>query len=142
MAGFNSARVTLESLEAPGERFAMRYESGAVIPTEPVSHDEVANPVDLVLGALAACTAIDVIGILRKKRQVVLGYEVAVRGERSTEYPRIFTRIEVVHRVRGKDLSPAAIEEAIRLSDTKYCAVHGMLEGTAEIHTRFEIIPA
>ena len=138
----NTANVTLETLEAPGERFAMRFESGAVIDTEPTSTAAVANPVDLVLGALGACAAIDVIGILRKKRQVVLGYEIAVRGERRAEYPRVFTRIEVVHRVRGRDLSPAAIEEAIRLSDSKYCSVHGMLEGTAEIISRFEILPA
>jgi putative redox protein len=138
---FNTATVTLESLEAPAERFAMRFPTGAVVMTEPTSTGEVANPVDTVLGALAACAAMDVIGILRKKRQEVLAYEVAVRGERRAEYPRIFTRIEVVHRVRGRDLSPAAIEEAIRLSDTKYCSVHGMLEGTAEITSRFEIIP-
>jgi putative redox protein len=139
---FNTATVTLESLEAPVERFAMRFPSGAVIMTEPTSTAEVAHPVDTVLGALGACAAMDVIGILRKKRQDVHGYEVAVRGERRAEYPRLFTRIEIVHRVRGRDLSPAAIEDAIRLSDTKYCSVHAMLEGTAEIVSRFEIDPA
>src|SRR5436309_3068095 len=95
---FNTATATLESLEAPGERFAMRFPSGVVVMTDPTSTGEVANPVDTVLGALAACAAMDVIGILRKKRQEVLAYEVAVRGERRAEYPRIFTRIEVVHR--------------------------------------------
>jgi putative redox protein len=137
----NHASVTLETVAGPAQRFALRFPSGAVVATEPSSTDEVANPVDLVLGALGACAAMDVIGILRKKRQVVLGYEVAVRGERREEAPRIYTRIEVVHRLRGRDLSPAAIEEAIRLSDTKYCSVHGMLEGAAEIQSRYEILP-
>jgi putative redox protein len=138
---FNSATVTLETVEGPEQRFAMRFPSGAVVMTEPTSTDEVAHPVDVVLGALAACAAMDVIGILRKKRQNVLAYEVAARGERRAEYPRIYTRIEIVHRVRGHGLSPAAIEEAIQLSDTKYCSVHGMLEGTATIVSRFEILP-
>ena len=66
---------------------------------------------------------------------------VAIEAQRRDEHPRIFTRIEIVHRLRGRDLSPAAIEDAIRLSDTKYCSVHGMLAGTAEIVSRFEIEP-
>jgi putative redox protein len=84
----------------------------------------------------------DVIGILRKQRQVVLGYEVAVLGERAAEHPRKFTRIEVVHRLRGRDLKPSCIEEAMRLSETKYCSVHATLAPAVEIVSRYEIIPA
>lgn len=137
----NTARLTLETIEAPGERFALRYPSGAVLPTEPRSSATLVNPVDLVLGALGACSAMDVIAILRKKRQDVRGYEVEVIGERRDEHPRIYTRIEIVHRVRGRDVSEAALAEAIRLSDTKYCSVHAMLEGMAVIVSRFEIVP-
>ena len=136
------AAVVLETVEPPGERFRVRLESGAAVPVDPSSSPAAANPVELVLVALGGCSAIDVIGILRKKRQAVLGYEVVIEAERRTEHPRIFTRIELVHRVRGRDLSPAAIEEAIRLSDTKYCSVHAMLEGSATITSRFEITPA
>ena len=136
------AAVVLETLEAPGERFGVRFESGARVPVDPRSSPEAATPVELVLAALGGCSAIDVIEILRKKRQVVLGYEVVVEAERRAEHPRIFTRIELVHRLRGRDLSRAAIEDAIRLSDTKYCSVHAMLEGGAKIVSRFEIIPA
>jgi putative redox protein len=137
-----TVNVSLETLEAPGERFAVRFESGAVIHTEPVSTDTIVNPVDWVLGALGGCAAMDVVEILRKKRQAVTGYEVEVHGERRAEHPRIFTRIEIVHRVRGRDLDPSAIDHAIRLSDTKYCSVHAMLEGSAEIVSRFEVLPA
>ena len=97
---------------------------------------------EVLLVGLGGCTGMDVISILRKKRQVVLGYEVVLTGERRAEHPRSFTRIEVVHRLRGRELDPKAIEEAIRLSDTKYCSVHATLAPVVEIVSRFEIIPA
>jgi putative redox protein len=80
-------------------------------------------------------------GIRRTKRLVVTGYVVGVSGERRDEYPRRFTRIEVVHRLSGRDLSGAAIEEAIRLSDTKYCTVYATLAPAVEIVSRYEIVP-
>jgi hypothetical protein len=73
------------------------------------------SPVETLLASLGACGGMDVILILRKQRQVVLGYEVVLTGERRAEHPHSFTRIEVVHRLRGRDLNPAAIEEALRL---------------------------
>jgi putative redox protein len=133
--------VVLETVEAPGERFSVRFESGAQVPVDDTSTPEAASPVQMVLVALGGCSAIDVLQILRKKRQVVLGYEVVVEGERRTEHPRIFTRIDMLHRVRGRNLNPTAIADAIRLSDTKYCSVHAMLEGKAHITSRFEVIP-
>ena len=119
----------------------MRFESGARVPVDNTSTPEAASPVQMVLAALGGCSAIDVLQILRKKRQVVLGYEVVVEGERRAEHPRIFTRIDMLHRVRGRNLNPTAIADAIRLSDTKYCSVHAMLEGKAHITSRFEVIP-
>mgnify|MGYP001589075818 FL=1 len=84
----------------------------------------------------------DVISILRKKRQQVTGYEVVVNAERRmNEHPKLYTKIEVVHRVRGRDISPVAVEEAVRLSDTKYCAVHAMLGPGVPIASRYEIVP-
>jgi putative redox protein len=112
------------------------------VPVDDVSSPAAASPVQMVLAALGGCSAIDVLQILRKKRQDVLGYEVLVHGERRAEHPRIFTTIEIVHRVRGRDLRPTAIADAIRLSDTTYCSVHAMLEGRAKITSRFEIVPA
>ena len=133
--------MVLETVEAPGERFSVRFESGAQVPVDDTSTPEAASPVQMVLVALGGCSAIDVLQILRKKRQVVLGYEVVVEGERRAEHPRIFTRIDMLHRVRGRNLNPTAIADAIRLSDTKYCSVHAMLEGKAHITSRFEVIP-
>ena len=132
----NVARVVLET----GERFAAHLEGGTVLHFDNVASPEAASPVQSLLGALGSCTGIDVIGILRKKRQQVTAYEIRIEAQRRDEYPRIFTHIEVIHRLRGVALDPAAITEAIRLSDTKYCSVHAMLEGVAKITSRFEIL--
>jgi putative redox protein len=93
-----------------------------------------------VQAALGGCTAMDVISILRKKRQQVTDYEVEVVAERRLDrHPRIFTRMEVIHRLRGRGLNPAAVAEAIELSETRYCAVHAMLGHAVAITSRFEI---
>lgn len=93
------------------------------------------SPVELLLIALCGCTASDVVGILRKKREPFTGLEVSAKGERTTEYPSVFTEIHVTYRVRGK-VSQKAMEDAVRLSKEKYCSVSAMLEKTAKItHT-------
>ncbi|HVP15302.1 MAG TPA: OsmC family protein [Terriglobales bacterium] len=133
------ASLELESVEGGGLRFAgevgghrLGFDSGPGAAS--------ANPVQTVLAALGACTAMDVISILRKKRQHVTGYRVEVNGERRMdEHPKIYTHIEIVHRVWGRDVSPEAVADAVHLSDTKYCSVHAMLEGTVEITSRFEV---
>lgn len=100
------------------------------------------DPVETLLAALGGCHAMDIISILRKKRQDVTAYRVDVTGERRTEHPRSFTRIEMVHRLKGHDLSPGAIAEAIRLSETKYCSVRFSLDPAIAVVNRFEIEPA
>jgi putative redox protein len=137
----NRAALVLESVEA-GLRFRAVMDDTARMTFDDDKGSPEPNPVQVVLAAVGACTGMDVIGILRKKRQVVLGYEIELEGERRAEPPRSFTKITVVHRVRGRDLDPRAIADAIRLSETKYCSVHAMLEGTATITSRFEIVPA
>ena len=99
-----------------------------------------ASPVELLLIALGSCTAVDVISILRKKRQQVTEYRVEVRGERRTEHPRHFTRMEVRHIVRGRKISERALAQAIELSETKYCSVAATLRPTVEIVSSYEII--
>ena len=136
----NVARVVLETVAPPGERFSVHLDGGTVLQVDDRASPEAASPVQMMLGALGGCAGIDVLGILRKQRQNVTGYEVVVEGRRRDQHPRIFTHIHVVHRLRGCGLRPAAIEEAIRLSDTKYCSVHAMLEGVAEITSRYEIV--
>jgi putative redox protein len=139
--GHATSRTTLklETVEGTGLRFAVRAgEHAFLLDNGPEA--EGPAPMQTVLAALGGCTAMDVISILRKKRQAVTGYEVEVVGERRTDqHPKVFTRIEIVHRVRGRGLSAAAVAEAIQLSDTKYCSVHAMLEATVAIRSRFEV---
>lgn len=99
-----------------------------------------ATPVELLLLALGSCTAVDVISIMRKKREEVTDYRVEVRGERRAEHPRKFTRIEVKHIVRGRNISAKALAQAIELSEEKYCSVAASLRPCVEITSSYEII--
>ena len=97
------------------------------------------QPHRLLLQALAGCTAMDVISILRKKRQQVSGLKVEVQGIRADQHPKVYTQIDVLYQVRGKTVAPQAVERAIELSTTRYCPVMAMLGKVAEIHTRYDI---
>ncbi len=99
-----------------------------------------ATPMELLLLALGSCTAVDVVSILKKKRERVTDYRVEVRGERRDEHPRAYTRVEVRHVVRGRGVSEAAVAAAVELSETKYCSVAATLSPGAEIVSSFEIL--
>ena len=99
-----------------------------------------ATPMELLLVALGGCTAVDVVSILKKKRQQVTDYRVEVRGERRDEHPRAYTRIEVRHVVSGRGVSEAAVASAVELSETKYCSVAATLRPGVEIVTTYEVI--
>ena len=100
------------------------------------------TPMELLLVALAGCTGMDVISILRKKRQQVTGYEVLVHGVRAEEHPKVYTQVTVEHVVTGHSVDPAAVARAIGLSETKYCGVSKTLEKTARIETTYRIVEA
>ena len=92
------------------------------------------RPMEMVLVALASCTAMDVISILRKMRQDVTAYEVRIRDvERAAEHPKVYTKITVEHAVRGRNLSEANVARAVELSATTYCPVSAMLEKGAAV---------
>ena len=99
-----------------------------------------ATPMELLLIALGSCTGVDVISILKKKRQHVTGYRIEVSGKRREDFPRSYTRLEVKHIVRGRGISKPALASAIELSDKKYCSVAATLRGSAEIVTTYEIV--
>lgn len=96
------------------------------------------SPVETVVVALGACSAMDVISIAAKKRQEISAYVVHVRGEQRSEYPQVLTFAEVTHEVEGPRVEEAAIRRAIELSATKYCPVSAMLSaGATEVHHRY-----
>jgi putative redox protein len=98
------------------------------------------SPVETVLAALGACTAMDVVSIAGKKRQAIDDYRIHVRGDQRDEYPQVYTEIEVIHEVSGVDISEAAIRRSIELSATKYCPVNAMLSaGATVVHHRYRI---
>src|SRR5271166_5074869 len=97
------------------------------------------TPMELVLIALCGCTASDVVGILRKKREPFTGLEVVAQAERAAEHPKVYTQIKLVYRVRGK-VTHKAVEDAVRLSKEKYCSVSAMLEKTAKIDVEIDYV--
>jgi putative redox protein len=98
------------------------------------------SPMELLLVALGSCTAVDVVSILRKKREQVTDYRVEVSGQRREEHPRSYKRMEVHHIVTGRNISERSVAQAIALSEEKYCSVAATLRPTAEIVSSFEII--
>jgi putative redox protein len=123
-----------------GMQFVAEPSSGHVIAFDERASNQGGSPVETVLAALAACTAMDVISIANKKRQAVERYEVEASGSQRDEYPQVFSEIDVVHVVSGTDLSEAAIRRSIELSATKYCPVNAMLSaGATVVHHRYRI---
>ena len=99
------------------------------------------KPIELVAVALAGCTAFDVITILRQKyHQKVTGYEVQVEADQAERPPQVFTDVRIRHVVTGYEIDAAAVQEAIRLSEEKYCSVGAMVKQTAALHTTYEIV--
>jgi putative redox protein len=99
------------------------------------------KPIELVAVGLAGCTAFDVITVLRQKyHQKVTGYDVRVEADQAERPPQVFTAVRIRHVVTGYDISPAAIEGAIRLSEEKYCSVGAMMKQTASFETAYEIV--
>jgi putative redox protein len=98
------------------------------------------QPMELLLVGLAGCTAMDVISILRKKRQEVRAYTVAVHAVRAETDPKVFTEITVEHRVFGHKVDPQAVRRAIELSESRYCGAGAMLGKTARLTHSFRIL--
>ena len=126
---------------AGNELFVGFSPSGHAVTIE-TDHDRnsAPSPMELLLLALGSCTGVDVISILRKKRQRVTDYRIEVRGERRDGYPRSYKRMEVHHIVTGRNISDQSVAQAIELSEQKYCSVAGTLRPTVEIVSSFEII--
>jgi putative redox protein len=97
------------------------------------------SPLRLLLIALGGCTAMDVVSLFKKMRQDVTHLDVVVKGERGEEHPKVFTKLELIYRVRGRNLSRELIEKAVNLSEEKYCSVAGMLKKAAPISISIEI---
>ena len=125
-------------LEAKNEKgLSVRFDA-------PIPHggEETAlSPMENVLASLAACSSFHVLTILKKKRLNVTGYSVEATAERREDPPpRVFTKIHLKYIVKGENITPQAVESAIKLSEEKYCSVGGMLQKAVPITSSFEIL--
>ena len=121
------------------ERFIAQSPSGHMVALD---SDRASNgapgPMELLLIALGACTATDIVSILAKKRQKLDSLEAEVSGERSEAPPRVWTKLEILYKLRGV-LEETAVQHAVHLSEGKYCSVAAMLRKTAAITSRIQI---
>ncbi len=133
------AKVNLTS--ANTRQFIMTTGSGHHLIVDDAVGQTGPKPVELVAGALAACTAFDVITILRsKKHKHVTSYEVSVEADQLQAAPQVFTDMRVHHRITGDDVDANSVEDAIELSEEKYCSVGAMLrQSGAQIKTTYSI---
>ncbi|HWR34319.1 MAG TPA: OsmC family protein [Clostridia bacterium] len=131
--------VTLQQPTGTGRQFVATSGTGHNLVIDDAAGGTGAKPIELVAIALAGCTAFDVINILRKKRQTVTGYEVRCEADQASEPPQVFTNVRIHHVITGENVSPQAVEEAIRLSEEKYCSVGAMIKQSAPLHTTYEL---
>src|SRR5690348_170658 len=138
--------MSARAVYAGGMRFDVTGGTGHTL-IEDVSaadggQDQGFRPMEMLLVGLAGCTGMDVISILRKKRQDVTGYEVHVQGIRTDAHPGVFVEINVERIVTGHNIQSAAVERAIELSETRYCGASAMLGKVARITNTYRIIDA
>jgi putative redox protein len=136
MSRVRTAVVTNEG----GNRFRATTGSGRTLVFGDEAEANEHSPVEILVAAAAACSAMDVVSILAKKRQVLTSYTVEATADQRDDYPQVFTRIDIVHVLVGTVLLESAVRRAIQLSASKYCPVNAMLSaGATEVHHAFRM---
>jgi putative redox protein len=122
-----------------GERFIGSASSGhAIVIDSDRERNTAPGPMELVLIGLCVCTATDVVSILRKKREPFIGIHVRAEAERATEPPTVYKSIKLIYTISGQ-VSRKAVEDAVQLSEGKYCSVSAMIKSTARITTEIHL---
>jgi putative redox protein len=131
--------VEAQATWTDGERFVANASSGhAIVIDSDRQRNTAAGPMEMVPMGLCACTATDVVSILRKKREPFVGVNVRAEAVRATEPPTVYTAIKLIYTVSGQ-VSRKSVEDAVRLSEEKYCGVSAMLKCTAKIVTEVHL---
>ena len=131
--------VEAQATWTDGERFVANASSGhAIVIDSDRQRNTAAGPMEMVLMGLCACTATDVVSILRKKREPFVGVHVKAEAVRAEEPPTVYTAIKLIYTVSGQ-VSRKSVEDAVRLSEEKYCGVSEMLKCTAKIVTEVHL---
>ena len=131
--------ITLTNPTGTNRQFVATTGTGHHLMIDDAAGGTGAKPIELVAIALAGCTAFDVINILRMKRQNVTSYEVRCEADQAPDPPQVFTKVRIHHVISG-EVAEIAVQEAIRLSEEKYCSVGAMVKQTAQMHTTYEIL--
>jgi putative redox protein len=124
-----------------GQQFVGMDENGHAVVLSGENDPNGMRPSQMLLIALSACTAVDVVEILTKKRQPPNSLEIVTTGEHDPEPPWAYRRIKLTFRIGGKGLTDSAVRKAIQLSEEKYCSVAATVRGVADIKTDYEILP-
>lgn len=136
-----TAKVELSQPLKQHRQFVVRTGGGHDFLLDDAAGGTGPKPIELVAAALAGCTAFDVITILRQKyHEKLTGYEVRVEADQAERPPQVFTAVRIHHVITGFEIDVPAVEEAIRLSEKKYCSVGAMVQKTATFHTTYEIL--
>lgn len=136
-----AAEVELTQALKQKRQFVARTGSGHNLILDDAAGGTGPKPIEMVAVGLAGCTAFDVITILRQKyQQKVTGYQVRVEADQAERSPQVFTTVQIHHVVTGIGIEEAALNEAIRLSEEKYCSVGAMVQKTATFETTHEIV--
>ncbi|HZQ69342.1 MAG TPA: OsmC family protein [Terriglobales bacterium] len=136
-----TAKVELTQPLSQRRQFVAQTGSGHNLLLDDAAGGTGPKPIELVAAGLAGCTAFDVITVLRQKyRQKVTAYEVRVEADQADRPPQVFTTVRIHHVVTGNEIDVAALEEAIRLSEEKYCSVGAMVQKTASFQTTYEVV--
>ena len=126
---------------AGGMRFELSTGSGHELVFDDGVGDTGPRPTEVLLASLVTCSAMDVASLLAKKRQAFAAYTIEARGRQQTEYPQVYTWIELVHVVEGPAIDDVAVRRSIELSATKYCPINAMMSaGPTEVHHRYRIL--
>ena len=97
------------------------------------------RPMEMLLLGLGGCTAFDIVMILERMREKVTALDIGLEAERAPEDPKVFTKVTLVYKIKGRNLKPGNVERAVNLSAEKYCSATAIIEKTAKIEHRIEI---
>jgi putative redox protein len=127
-----------------GLQFVGEAESGhaVVMDGDPVygGKNTAVRPTELLLVGLGGCSGMDVVSVLKKKKQDIRGLEINIKGKRAEEHPKKFTAIDIEFVVTGRSISEEAVKRAVNLSMEKYCSVKATIEGCATITFSYRIV--
>jgi putative redox protein len=131
--------ISAKAIWTDNERYIGEATSRHALVMDTASEKTANTPMELVLIALCGCTASDVVGVLKKKREPFTRLEVSAEGDRADGYPAVYTEIRLKYRVTGR-VSAKAMQDAVRLSKEKYCSVSAMLQKTAKVEYQIEFV--